>query len=228
MRVVICKGWRAVHAAQLAAPLRRKSTLLHWAQPANRADAANVAFFLSRHRLVGICPETDPKLTGLNSISQVEKNLNVDYPSCGPYMQTFDCVSDLGFQLDGVTTYLRPDDAYKTGTATLSNGGGTVTAPASGAVFTYTNGGDGQVYTITAYGFDGKENKGSSDSGSGSESGSDSGSSSESQSDAKGASASASGDSKKGDDKEDTGSLTSDMHVELLVASIMFAVVCLS
>jgi len=27
---------------------------------------------------------------------------------------------------------------------------GTVTAPASGNVFTYTNGGDGQVYTISA------------------------------------------------------------------------------
>lgn len=36
------------------------------------------------------------------------------------------------------------------GASTLYNVAGTVTAPASGDHFTYTNGGDGQVYTISA------------------------------------------------------------------------------
>lgn len=65
-------------------------------------------------------------------------------------MDTYDCSSQLSFSLDGVSTFYKPDDSLKTGTATLSNGPGTVTAPASGHIFTYTNGGDGVVYTITA------------------------------------------------------------------------------
>jgi len=47
-------------------------------------------------------------------------------------------------------TFYGPNNLPASGTQTLSNVAGTVTAPASGSVFTYTNGGDGQVYTISA------------------------------------------------------------------------------
>ncbi|KAI8716054.1 hypothetical protein NCS52_00898000 [Fusarium sp. LHS14.1] len=100
--------------------------------------------------IVEICPNTDPKYAGLAEISQLQTQLNVQFDTCGKYMDTYDCRSDLSFSLDGVSTFYKPDDSLKTGTATLSNGPSTVTAPASGHIFTYTNGGDGVVYTITA------------------------------------------------------------------------------
>ncbi|RMJ17566.1 hypothetical protein CDV36_002746 [Fusarium kuroshium] len=102
--------------------------------------------------IVEICPNTDPKFAGLAEISKLESQLNVQFDTCGKYMDTYDCRSELSFSLDGVSTFYKPDDSIKTGTATLSNGPGTVTAPASDQIFTYTNGGDGVVYTIKAGG----------------------------------------------------------------------------
>ncbi|RSL49065.1 hypothetical protein CEP54_012602 [Fusarium duplospermum] len=102
--------------------------------------------------IVEICPDTDPKFAGLAEISQLESQLNVQFDTCGKYMDTYDCRSKLSFSLDGVSTFYKPDDSIKSGTATLSNRPGTVTAPASGQTFTYTNGGDGVVYTIKAGG----------------------------------------------------------------------------
>ncbi|KAF4947797.1 hypothetical protein FGADI_10130 [Fusarium gaditjirri] len=129
--------------------------------------------------MVEICPNTDPNLIGLKQIPTLESNIDVDYKSCGPYMETYDCQSQLSFSLEGVSTYYKPDDPLKTGTATLSNNPGSVTAPASGKVFSYTNGGDGTVYTITAAGVgkDSSDSKGSSDGNGGSGSSDDSSSS---------------------------------------------------
>ncbi|KIW20416.1 hypothetical protein PV08_00991 [Exophiala spinifera] len=97
-----------------------------------------------------ICPNTDPTLIGLSSIGDLESELNTQFSSCGPYLETYDCISSLSYSLDGVSTFLKPSDPLQTGTDTLSNGPGSVTTPASGQVFSYTNGGDGVVYTITA------------------------------------------------------------------------------
>ncbi|KAL7948139.1 hypothetical protein V8C42DRAFT_351955 [Trichoderma barbatum] len=121
-----------------------------------------------------ICPDTDPKLIGLSNVAQLQSQLNTPFDSCGPYLDTYDCVSILGYSLDGVSKYYKPTDVPPDGTATLSNAPGTVTSPASGTVFTYTNGGDGTVYTITAAGQ--VKGSGGSGSGSGSDSGSGSGS----------------------------------------------------
>ncbi|KAF5579272.1 uncharacterized protein FSUBG_13647 [Fusarium subglutinans] len=156
--------------------------------------------------IVEICPKTDPNLIGLKQISTLESELNVDYKSCGSYMETYDCSSQLSYSLEGVSTYYKPDDPLKTGTATLSNNPGSVTAPASGKVFSYTNGGDGTVYTITAAGVgkDSSDNKGSSNSdGSSDASGDSTGSTGTST----GSSSKATGSSKKnGADKLTTGS----------------------
>lgn len=105
-----------------------------------------------RHSIFEICPATDPSLIGLRNLEQLQIAANTQFDQCGKYLNTYDCVSDLGFKIDGVSKFLKPDDPLTTGTATLSDGPGTVTAPASGRVFTYTNGGDGTVYTITAAG----------------------------------------------------------------------------
>lgn len=99
-----------------------------------------------------ICPATDPKLIGSSNIQQIETTINTDFKSCGSYLDTYDCKNDLGFNIDGVKSFLKPNDPLTTGTATLSDMPGTITAPASGKVFSYTNGGDGTVYTITAAG----------------------------------------------------------------------------
>jgi hypothetical protein len=171
--------------------------------------------------LAEICPETNPNLIGLNEINQVEQNLNVDYPNCGPYLEQFNCVSDLGFSLNGVSKYFGPSDPLTTGTNTLSNGGGTVTAPASGAVFTYTNGGDSQVYTITAANFNGRGSSGGSSSGSGTDSSSDSDSS-------QSASASATGSSSNDDHKGAARQLNSNRSYLIVAAWLVFTLTCLS
>ncbi|KAK5991867.1 hypothetical protein PT974_05254 [Cladobotryum mycophilum] len=111
--------------------------------------------------LFEICPKTDPKIIGLSNISQRSQELSVDFSKCGSYMSQYNCINDLHYSVTGVSTFYAPDDPVTTGTETLSNVPGTVTAPPSGAVFSYTNGGDKAVYTISAAGV----KKGGKDSG---------------------------------------------------------------
>jgi hypothetical protein len=99
--------------------------------------------------IYGICPTTDPTLIGLSNVNQLETIMDTPFDTCGSYLSEFPCAS-LGFTPVAGGTFYGPDNLPASGTATLSNLGGTVTSPASGAVFTYTNGGDGVVYTISA------------------------------------------------------------------------------
>lgn len=138
----------------------------------NFADATCSSF-------LEICPATDPTLIGFNAIPQLEQQINEQFNQCEPHIDTYDCVSDLGYSLAGVSTYVKPTDPIQTGTASLSNVPGTVTSPASGKVFTWTNQGDGKVWTVTAADYN--ENPGSSDS---EEGGSNAGSGSGGNSDA--------------------------------------------
>lgn len=117
-----------------------------------KAPEREVASNFKSGSIVEICPATDPKLIGMSNIQQIETTINTDFKSCGNYLETYDCKNDLGFNIDGVKSFLKPNDPLTTGTATLSDVPGTITAPASGKVFSYTNGGDGIVYTITAAG----------------------------------------------------------------------------
>lgn len=112
------------------------------------------------------CPDTDPNLIGLSYVSQLETGFNQPFSECGNYMSSVDCQKDLGFT--AVSSIIQPGHTPASASGTLSNGAGTVTSPASGAVFTYTNAADSQVYTISAAsssGGDGakKSGKGSSD-----------------------------------------------------------------
>jgi hypothetical protein len=105
---------------------------------------------LTRSSIYGICPTTDPSLIGLSSVNNVETALDTPFDTCGSYLSEFPCDSKLGFPPVAGGHFYGPDNLPASGTATLSNLGGSVTSPVSGAVFTYTNGGDGQVYTISA------------------------------------------------------------------------------
>ena len=96
-------------------------------------------------------PALDPKLIGLSNIQKIETAINTNFQNCGNYLDTFDCKNDLGFNMDGAESFLKPNDAPTTGTSTLSDAPGTMTA-VSGKIFSYTNGGDGTVCTITAAG----------------------------------------------------------------------------
>lgn len=98
--------------------------------------------------IYGICPDTDPSLVGLSYVQQLESLYDLPFTECGQYMSSYDCTKDLSFT--AASTFYDPADLPKSGSATLSNGPGTVTAPASGTVFSYTNAADSQVYTISA------------------------------------------------------------------------------
>ncbi|PNY18341.1 Uncharacterized protein TCAP_07545 [Tolypocladium capitatum] len=101
-------------------------------------DCCEVSGALSS--IYGICPDTEPKLIGFSEVSKLEGLLNTPFDTCATYMSEFDCVSDLGFSHDTIHTYYKPNNLpSQTGTATLSNKPGTVTAPASGLAFTYSN-----------------------------------------------------------------------------------------
>ncbi|RDW92540.1 hypothetical protein BP5796_01934 [Coleophoma crateriformis] len=123
---------------------------------ADHSDLAvgNPSTFLNIPRLTlgsiyDICPNTDPNLIGLSLVQQYETALNTPFSSCDPYLAEFNCVSDLGFQNVPGGKFYRQGNLPVADTDTLSNVAGTVTSPASGSVFTYTNNGDSQTYTIT-------------------------------------------------------------------------------
>lgn len=128
-------------------------------------------FSLNPHSIYGLCPSTDPSLIGLSSVTQLETVLDTSFSSCSSYLTEFPCESELGFSAVAGGTFYSPDNLPANGTATLSNVAGTVTAPASGAVFTYTNGGDSQVYTISAASFDGGVSGGATTTGKSGDSG---------------------------------------------------------
>lgn len=95
-----------------------------------------------------ICPNTDPKLIGLNKILDATA-ATIPWSSCGPSLQEFDCVNELGYEAPLSTgTVYNPTDLPASGTQTLSDIAGEVTSPASGAVFTYSA--VGSEWTVSA------------------------------------------------------------------------------
>jgi hypothetical protein len=102
-----------------------------------------------------ICPNTDPKLIGLDQIlSAVAPTL--PWPSCGPTFHQFDCVNDLRFEAPLSTGKIyNPTEVLASGTRTLSNIAGEVTSPASGAVFSYSV--LGTEWTVSALSINGKQ-----------------------------------------------------------------------
>lgn len=102
-----------------------------------------------------ICPNTDPKLIGLNLILSAVSILQ-PWPSCGPSFQQFNCVNDLRFEAPLSTgSVYNPTNTPASGTQTLSNLAGEVTSPASGSVFSYSAA--GSEWTVTAISVKGKQ-----------------------------------------------------------------------
>ncbi|KAF8913233.1 hypothetical protein CPB84DRAFT_1841622 [Gymnopilus junonius] len=86
--------------------------------------------------MYAICPDTNPNLIGLPAIQQLATILETPFDSCSASLSEFNCVSHLDFPDVPGGIFYNPSNLPLTGTATLSNLPGTVTAPASGAVFT--------------------------------------------------------------------------------------------
>ncbi|KAH8900101.1 hypothetical protein GQ53DRAFT_208742 [Thozetella sp. PMI_491] len=100
--------------------------------------------------IYSICPGTNPSLLGLSVFNSLETLLSTKFSSCNSYLSKYNCVEDLGFSsIASSGSYYATTNLPSSGTATLSNVDGAVTAPPSGSVFAYTQGGN-QVYTITA------------------------------------------------------------------------------
>ncbi|KDR77081.1 hypothetical protein GALMADRAFT_225213 [Galerina marginata CBS 339.88] len=101
--------------------------------------------------LYSFCPTTNPSLIGLAQVNTFQSQLGESFSTCSPSLTQFNCAANLGFSAQAVGgTFLRPDNLPVTGTATLTNLPGKVTAPASGTVFTYTNNAVNLIYTISA------------------------------------------------------------------------------
>lgn len=133
----------------------------------------NSAILLLPLRIYGTCPTTNQDLVGLTIVENQEKLYNMNFSECASLLSKYNCVSDLGFSSVPGDKYLGPNDIPAKGTNSLTNWAGTVTAPASGTVFTYTDLANKSVYTATAAsagsgGRSGSKTTGGSDSGAGS------------------------------------------------------------
>lgn len=145
--------------------------------------------------IVNNCPKTNPSLVGLSDAKQLQTNLNANWNDCGKYLAAYDCINGLGFPKLANGAYRTPSTLGNFGSDPLTNTGGTVTKPALGEKFSWTNAADGITYNIVAQGLGKASSSGSSSSGSSGSSGSGSGSSSSSASPS--GSSGSSGDSKK-------------------------------
>lgn len=99
-----------------------------------------------------ICPDTNPALVGIDKVYSYISDLGDTWSGCSPFMNAYDRTGDLNFGTDatGGGTFFTPNDLSANGTAVLSNVTGTVSAPPSGTLFSYTNYYDSTVYTISA------------------------------------------------------------------------------
>ncbi|KAJ6043526.1 uncharacterized protein N7446_001724 [Penicillium canescens] len=109
-----------------------------------------------------ICPDTKPTLAGadlwpiffpadLPNLYTSLPNWNWAWPSCDSKLDDASC-QDLGFK--DADKFYKPGDFPNNGTSTLHNVGGTVTAPPSGTVLTWSQ--SSTTYTVTATGYDQK------------------------------------------------------------------------
>lgn len=103
-------------------------------------------------RFFNICPETQPTLIGISEVLTYIAALHQSWAACSPYMSAYDCTAELNFTNVAGGPFYTPDDVPASGTATLSVIAGTVSAPPSGTLFSYTNFFDSTIYTITAAG----------------------------------------------------------------------------
>ncbi|KAH8805028.1 hypothetical protein F5884DRAFT_884977 [Xylogone sp. PMI_703] len=131
--------------------------------------------------IYSICPDTDPEAVGGAIIQEIEKQNGFTFDTCGSPMEQFPCGT---FGFTNGSSFYEPSNVPAAGTDPLSNKPGAITSPLSGSVFTYTNGGNGLLYTISAQGV-GKAGNGGGSGGNGNGSGSRSGGGSSSQTEAR-------------------------------------------
>ncbi|KAJ5166584.1 uncharacterized protein N7482_005365 [Penicillium canariense] len=108
-----------------------------------------------------VCPHTVPTLAGADlwpiffpsNLPNLYTSIpNWDWDTCDGTLGSTDC-ANIGFS-DPSNKFYKPGDFPSNGTSTLYNVGGTVTAPPSGTVITWSQA--SATYTVTATGYDKK------------------------------------------------------------------------
>ncbi|KAF3399858.1 hypothetical protein F1880_008166 [Penicillium rolfsii] len=88
-----------------------------------------------------VCPNTKPSEIGADYWFDAFLRPH-HWDECGPYLEAYDCGSDLGFAAESAGdthTFYQPNSLPKNGTETLFNTGGVLSTPVSGATFTWTD-----------------------------------------------------------------------------------------
>lgn len=107
-------------------------------------------FRLISSSIWNVCPNTKPSEIGAEYWFDAFLRPH-HWDECGPYLEAYDCGSDLGFAAESAGdthTFYKPNNLPKNGTETLSNTGGVLSTPVSGATFTWTDG--SLLHAITA------------------------------------------------------------------------------
>ncbi|KAF7558496.1 hypothetical protein G7046_g5667 [Stylonectria norvegica] len=114
------------------------------------ADSAWLSVFYD------VCPDTDPSLLGIDVWygGVIDKD---QWSTCGDYIDEDTCSSQLNYTLPGGdkgNKFYSAGDLPANGTKTLSNIGGVITSPVSGAAYTWTF--DGVDHAVTVASADAK------------------------------------------------------------------------
>ncbi|KIW24344.1 uncharacterized protein PV07_10063 [Cladophialophora immunda] len=91
--------------------------------------------------IYNICPDTDPSLIGLGTIETQLEAFDQPFDQCGPYLDQYDCIADLGYAPIGspTSTLVNPTNMPANGTQTLYTTGAQITTPLSGSVVTWSH-----------------------------------------------------------------------------------------
>lgn len=109
-----------------------------------------ISFKLTSSSIWNVCPNTRPSEIGADYWYDAFLRPH-HWDECGPYLEKYDCGSDLGFAAESAGdthTFPKPKNLPKNGTETLFNTGGVLSTPVSGATFTWTDG--SLLHAITA------------------------------------------------------------------------------
>ncbi|KAI2787254.1 hypothetical protein POX_f07617 [Penicillium oxalicum] len=99
------------------------------------------------------CPNTIPSEIGADYWYDSFLKPN-HWDECASYLETHDCAHELGYSAEsagGTNTFYKPGKLPQNGTQSLFNTGQTLSTPASGASFTWTDG--SLIHAITAASF---------------------------------------------------------------------------
>ncbi|EPS28532.1 hypothetical protein PDE_03478 [Penicillium oxalicum 114-2] len=131
----------------------RQETLISSHLAECRKNQTNLDQFHSQEAIWNTCPNTIPSEIGADYWYDSFLKPN-HWDECASYLETHDCAHELGYSAEsagGTNTFYKPGKLPQNGTQSLFNTGQTLSTPASGASFTWTDG--SLIHAITAASF---------------------------------------------------------------------------